>query len=89
MEQRRERLGGPHKDARVDTNGRKGRAKFDATSRKCGGGCQDASGLAARANSPDGIFDDHLDLRMARFANVAEARRQIGRADEHTIDTVD
>ena len=86
---RRERLGRARQDGGIDTHRRERRAELDAARREGVVRREYPGGLAARANAPDGILDDRRHLRMARLADVAETRRQIGRPDEDAVDALD
>ena len=56
---------------------------------KAGSRRQEAGGLAGGADAGDRVLDGGDDLGVAGLAEVAEARREVGGADEEAVDAVD
>src|SRR4029450_2912338 len=82
----REFFGRAREDADIDADGGEGRPEFDAMRGKGGVGRQDSRRLADGAQAPDGILARRADLRVARLSGMSEARGEVGRADEDSVD---
>ncbi len=73
----------------VDGDGDEGGPDLDAAPREGGVRSQDAGGLARRADAAHRVLDRRDHVGVSGLADVAEARRQVRRADEDAVDAVD
>ncbi len=84
-----EGVGAAGEEGEVGADGGEGGAERDGAAGRRRVEREEAGGLAGGADAGDGVLDRGDDLGVAGVAEVAEAGREVGGADEEAVDAVD